>query len=383
MAIVYSYAFCRGLSSHNLASVNEPWPPSEFQSEPPSESRSEPPSAEPLSAPQSESPSVNQSESPPLPRSDPPSVAQSKPLSVPRSELLQEPQSEPPSKQPNMSKGISGLNQADIDGIEAFVFFIGWPRSCGSVVGSMLDAHPNMIIAHEYYTFEKIRQIYNNRSKLFNELYMNSRNSAMSGWRSLKPNGKGYSLNIDAWQDHFSELKVIGDKCGGNTVHAYMKAGTRGKALYHQLKATVKIPIKVLQVVRNPFDMVATQTIYQSSYNRKKWIKNTHKYTNYKSLRREIDTFVEHTRGLDTMVHDLVLSPLYVYCEDLIAHPVETISNICQFLNLDCSTQYLQNCAENTFKNVSTTRNLVEWDTSGLELLQREIMQFPFFKRYI
>ena len=248
----------------------------------------------------------------------------------------------------------------------------------------MLDAHPNMIIAHEYYTFEKIGRTYSNRSKLFNDLYTNSRNCAMSGWRSTKTNMKGYTLSIDAWQGNFTKLKVIGDKCGGNTVHAYMKAGTRGKALYQQLRATVKIPIKVLQVVRNPFDMVATQTLYQSSFNRKKWINNTptRKYTNYESLRRDINSFLQHTRDLQDMVHDLVLSPLYIYCEDLIAHPEETISNICQFLNLDCSTQYLQMCAEKTFKNVSITRNLVEWDTSGLELLKRGIMEFPFFKRY-
>ena len=29
-------------------------------------------------------------------------------------------------------------------------YFVGWSHSCTSVVGSLLDTHPNIIVAHEY-----------------------------------------------------------------------------------------------------------------------------------------------------------------------------------------------------------------------------------------
>ena len=36
------------------------------------------------------------------------------------------------------------------DGVETFVLFIGYPRSRHSLVGAILDAHPEIIIPHEF-----------------------------------------------------------------------------------------------------------------------------------------------------------------------------------------------------------------------------------------
>ena len=38
---------------------------------------------------------------------------------------------------------------ADFEKLQAYCMFIGYPRSGHSLVGSLLDAHPNIIIAHE------------------------------------------------------------------------------------------------------------------------------------------------------------------------------------------------------------------------------------------
>ena len=280
------------------------------------------------------------------------------------------------------------LSQADIDGIETFVFFIGWQRSCHSIIGSMLDAHPNVVIAHEYFLFRKLsknKQLFGNRSLLFDKIYKNSYSSFITGMRNANEDLKGYNLNIaDSWQGRFTKIKVIGDKAGGNTIKMYMESRQRFRVLYQKLRETVKVPIKVVNIIRNPYDMVATQTLLHGAGIRVHTTNSTaaHKYTNNNVLREQIDTLLKHSHALNTMIHEIGLSPLQVHCEELIAHPAETISNICQFLNLDCSTQYLQMCAEKTFKNVSATHNLVEWDTSGLELLNRKIMEFPFFQQY-
>ena len=36
------------------------------------------------------------------------------------------------------------------DGVETFVLFIGYPRSSHSLIAALLDAHPEIIIPHEY-----------------------------------------------------------------------------------------------------------------------------------------------------------------------------------------------------------------------------------------
>ena len=277
------------------------------------------------------------------------------------------------------------LSQADIDGIETFLFFIGWPRSGHSIIGSMLDAHPNVIIAHEYTIFSRLiedeENQLSNRSTLFNRLYKNSYKMANIGSRTSSRNKKGYTLSMEGtWQGRFTNLKVIGDKSGGRTTKMYGRNHQQIKELYQQLKATVKVPVKVVQVIR----LIATQTLYMGCPIPITKINATatHRYTNFRILRRAITTLLKDSRALNNMVHDIGLSPLQVHSEDLIAQPVETISNICQFLNLDCSKEYLQMCAEKTFTKSSASRYLVTWDLSDVSALKQSIMKFPFFQRY-
>ena len=83
------------------------------------------------------------------------------------------------------------------------------------------------------------------------------------------------------------------------------------------------------------------------------------------------------------MVTDLNLSPHQVYCDDLIADPIKTISGICDYLEVECSAEYLQMCAGKTYKEVSTTRDLVTWDPKTLPSLKKDLEKFPFFARYL
>ena len=275
-----------------------------------------------------------------------------------------------------------------MNSVETFLIFIGWPRSCHSIIGSMLDAHPNVIVAHEFFLFLNMSQdlrLTRGRALLYNELYRNSYMSANGGWRNNNNTQKGYSLDIDgSWQGRFTKLKVIGDKCGGDTTRMYSRKSRLFKTLYQLLRNSVKVPIKVLQVIRNPFDMIATLTLYRGSGIREVKVNATvsHKYRNHTVLRKAANSILEIANSVSRMVPDVRLSPLQVYCEDLIAHPTETMSKICEYLNLECSSEFLQMCADKTFKSVSMSRHLVEWDLDMLSSLIKEIKTFPFFRRY-
>ncbi len=41
------------------------------------------------------------------------------------------------------------IENPDFSKVHTFVLFVGYPRSGHSLIGSMIDAHPNAIIAHE------------------------------------------------------------------------------------------------------------------------------------------------------------------------------------------------------------------------------------------
>ena len=82
------------------------------------------------------------------------------------------------------------------DGVEAFVLFIGYPRSSHSLVGAILDAHPEIIIPHEYnvigkwqkYQSPKLKQQNTQKYVLFRDLHQRSKKQVMSGIRASANN---------------------------------------------------------------------------------------------------------------------------------------------------------------------------------------------------
>ena len=97
---------------------------------------------------------------------------------------------------------ILNLPQGVIDGVKKFVFFVGHPRSGHSIVGSFMDAHPNMVIAHEFMLFRQLlstKQIPGrstipySKADLFNALYSYSAYDSTSGWRSKESDWKNYT----------------------------------------------------------------------------------------------------------------------------------------------------------------------------------------------
>ena len=283
--------------------------------------------------------------------------------------------------------GWKPLNRTDLDSVEHFLIFMGWPRSCHSIIGSMLDAHPNVIVAHEYFLFDRLVEHPElvARKLLYNQLYNNSYANARKGWRTTKQTQKGYSLSIDSsWQGRFTTLRVIGDKCGGDMTRMYHKSSAQLRRVYRRLKANVKVPIKVLQVVRNPFDMIATMALYRGSgvHDVKVNATKTHKYSDARVINSAIKSVLDISKAVMRMIPDLGLSPLEVHCEDLIADPAKTLSDICRFLDLECPADYLKMCVDKTFKTVSESRHTVDWDPNTLPSLINNVKKFPFFHRY-
>ena len=112
------------------------------------------------------------------------------------------------------------------DNVETFVMFIGHGRSGHSLVGSLLDAHPDVIIAHESNilghmgTFRKPK-IERNFQKhlLFYRLHHNSEQNAMFGIhaeKSLLGDGEyTYTYHVPGqWQGTYRNTIKVTRKTG-------------------------------------------------------------------------------------------------------------------------------------------------------------------------
>ena len=69
--------------------------------------------------------------------------------------------------------------------LKYFCIFIGYPRSGHSLVGSMIDAHKNAIIAHELNFCQSIRKGCS-RQQLLKEITQNSASAAQKGRKGEK-----------------------------------------------------------------------------------------------------------------------------------------------------------------------------------------------------
>lgn len=284
-------------------------------------------------------------------------------------------------------RSYSLLGMQEISAVEKFVFFVGYGRSGHSIVGSLLDAHPNVIIAHEYNLFRKWKgNKYQNRSFLYNELYRNSYNNAEKGWRSSMKNQKGYTLAVkESWQGSFQELFVIGEKSGAVTAQTYDNDPFMFLEILKQLRNTVQVPIRVIHVVRNPYDMISTRLLYADGNTRKTKVKSSvdMKYTSLRNLSQHVNRTIHVIQNVHELFSNCSLTTLDVHLADLVVNPEHVMNNLCMFIGVKCSRDYLKKCLDKIYNRQSQTRYMVEWPQDLIDKVYEMIIKpYQSFWRY-
>jgi len=66
---------------------------------------------------------------------------------------------------------------------------------------------------------------------------------------------------------------------------------------------------------------------------------------------------------------------------EIVKNPVETLRRICQFLEITCTEQYLQDCAAIVDPVPSITRNFIEWTAEQKNTVHDMMKKYPFFRR--
>jgi len=243
--------------------------------------------------------------------------------------------------------------------VRAYCMFLGYPRSGHSLVGSLIDAHPHAIIAHEQHALRYVRYRFS-RDQLFWLLLENSR-AFTAGGREWT----GYSYAVPGqWHGRFSELRVIGDKRGGTSVR---KLGKQ-PYLLERLRKLVRVPVKFIHVVRNPFDNVSTMHVRSGRG-------------------RPLDYSLDHYLGMARGVRDLVAGlakdeVLELRHEDLVADPRARLASVCRFLGLAADDAYLAACAGIVFDAPHRTRAEAPWTEALVDRLRREADALPFLAGY-
>ena len=142
------------------------------------------------------------------------------------------------------------VHRAQFTQLETFCMFLGYARSGTSLLGALLDAHPNIVVAHELDVLKYV-QVGFRKHQIFHLLLENSKAHAQCGRKAT-----GYTYEVrDQWQGRYATLRVIGDKKGGKSSLRLRE----NPDLLNKLRNTIGLPLKVFHVVRNPYDNIATK----------------------------------------------------------------------------------------------------------------------------
>ena len=137
-------------------------------------------------------------------------------------------------------QGVSNLTLPAevVSNVKLFVLFVGYPSSGHSIIGSFLDAHPNVVMAQEFHVFRWISEanLDFSKSQLFNELFKSSYNN-----ERRSRNHKGYNLTVEgSWQGRYRDrIDVIGDKKGGSNSKLYSDSPEHFIEQYKKLQQVI------------------------------------------------------------------------------------------------------------------------------------------------
>ena len=246
----------------------------------------------------------------------------------------------------------------------AFCLFAGYPRSGHTLIGALLNAHPEMVIAHELNVLTCVKQDYD-RDTLFAKLIGRDK------WFAARGNvWTGYSYKVPGqWQGRFTELKVIGDKRGGRT----------SRELYHdpglldRLQKTVDIPVRIIHILRNPFDNIATRARGGNYYNRE---------VDKEGLHREIERHFTEVEAIDHIRKQKRYDIYELRHEDFIEDPGKHLADMCRFLGVEPYQEYLDACLSILRKSTHKSRNKIDWDQQSIDKIYEHMKKYDFLQNY-
>ena len=263
--------------------------------------------------------------------------------------------------------------------IERCILTVGYNRSGSSLLGQLLNAHPEIVIAHELDLLTVLRSPrlaarLGGKGRLVRLILERDRN--IRRWTSSSYRSSGYPYAVKTgWQGKYSRLRVVGDKKSFSNVTQLC----RRPCLFDSLRRRIGAPIRILLTIRNPYDVAAAEYLVRL---RRKGVVAFSSRRDYAPAEAErpwvgeehVSWIREHS---DRVARVLAMLPkedvLPVYHEDFVASPREKLREICAFCGVECADEYLDACASVVFPAPHPTRSKVRWTPDRIAEIGRMV----------
>lgn len=260
---------------------------------------------------------------------------------------------------------VLGLCQRDLfRNVNSYLLFIGTGRSGSTLVGSLLDAHPQITVSTELDSLQYMKLGFG-RLQIFYFIQRNAKYFAQGGSKWT-----GYSYEIPGqWQGRSSGLKVIGDKKAARTTDILAKSYS-----IERVQNKIGLPLKFIHTVRNPYDNISTLTLRWAQKFGIDSVTHEHLSSGIKYYFQQIALSSNFIQGRD----NVVTVPL----EKLISNPAETLTGLCKFLDVDAPEDYVEACASKLFSKPKKTRFDLPWDSELNDRVRSESQAYDFLADY-
>ncbi|MGQ0745109.1 MAG: sulfotransferase [Acidimicrobiales bacterium] len=253
-----------------------------------------------------------------------------------------------------------------------YCIFIGYPRSGHSLVGSLIDAHPDAVVAHELDALRLVGAGFS-RSQVFSLILANSQAHGPA-----RQHVYDYSVP-DQWQGRYRRLLVIGDKKGGRSTRRLAES----PRLLDRLARLTRLPIRYVHVIRNPWDNIATMKLRSEQPGGVGPGPGSAGIKGGASLARTIDTYTLLCATVEGVMERVGPAAVFnLRHEDLLADPRGRLGALTGFLGLDPSEEYLAACAGILFESPNQTRHRIEWPADLSARVEDLTGRFAFLGGY-
>lgn len=252
--------------------------------------------------------------------------------------------------------------------LKCICLIIGPNRSGSSLVRSILDAHPEIMIAQEYGRsgiYEKIKNDQISKNKVIEEFYYNALNKKPTSQKLIFNENTGkikhsiYDHTIPgSSQGKCKSLKVIGDK-SGPWISEQVNKNTD---FVEKLDSFFNIPIKYINMVRNPLDNIMSMRMAHQDYK---------KYFYWCDGSVIISKKVKKENYMD------------LHLEELINAPINNLVKMHKFLGFSIDQSHIEKCRSIIFEKPHHSRKSeYNFSEQDLNVINSKIKKYPFLLRY-
>ena len=251
--------------------------------------------------------------------------------------------------------------QKYIKKVRGAVFTVGFNRSGSSLIGDLLSAHPNIVMDNESGIIRKyVDKEFTSRESLLAFIIKHDMDRA-------------YKKNYIAgqYQHHYDgNIEIVGDKHSPNNTRFLTR--TKSNKL-EELEKFIKLPIKLLFNVRNPYDMVASMVNAMQDT----------KESRNERIKKAISFFTCRSADNMKLINQVSADRIFmIRLEDFIASPEKMLADICDFLSVAKTPEYLSSCAEATYEMPNKSRNTLNWNKEYEKEIDALIEKYEFFSGY-